>query len=219
MKSVTGSRRAALAVLAMVSLAACGGGAGKSAAGGQVADPDATTTTIKAPTVKVAKTSEELGKALRISVPDGYVLQPDQVGDTGPSDLEKAAHDDGGDDAHDMLTRTGFVRGYQRQWSRSDTDEILVYVYQFGDNAGATEYTNRLTADATAAAPGVTVTTFTDPAINAAVGVNTSDPTFGSSSVTFVKGPYSVQVVVNGKTLTGLQPLATALADEQYSRL
>jgi len=218
-KSLTGSRRAALAVLALVSLAACGGAAKKSTAEGQVTNPDATATTIKPPSVKVAKTSEELGKALKISVPDGYVLQPDNVGDTGPSDLEKAAHDDGGDDAHDVLTRDGFLRGYQRMWSRSDTDEILVYVYQFGDTAGAAEYTNRLTADATSADPGVTVTTFTDPAISGAVGVNTSDPTFASSSVTFVKGPYSVQVVVNGKTLPGLQPLATALADEQYSRL
>ena len=30
---------------------------------------------------------------LNISVPDGYMLQPDAVGDTGPSDLEKAVKD------------------------------------------------------------------------------------------------------------------------------
>jgi hypothetical protein len=203
----------------MVSLAACSGGAKQSTTGGQVDNQESTTTTVKAPSVKVAKSSEELAKALNISVPDGYVLQPDNVGDTGPSDLEKAAKDDGGADARDVLTRTGFVRGYQRMWSQSATDQIFVYVYQFGDAAGAADYTNRLTADATAPAPGETVTTFTDPIINGAVGVNTFEPSTASSSVTFVKGPYSAQVVVNGKTPTGLQALATALAEEQYSRL
>jgi hypothetical protein len=33
------------------------------------------------------------------SVPVGFVAQPDAVGDTGPSDLAKAARDDGQPDA------------------------------------------------------------------------------------------------------------------------
>jgi hypothetical protein len=147
------------------------------------------------------------------------MLQPDQVGDTGPSDLEKAIDDDGEDDARDVLTRTHFLRGYQRMWSRSEDDEMIAYVYQFADHAGAVEYTNRLTADAGAQTPGVSIGAFTVPGIDGAVGVNGSDPTFATSSVTFVKGPYSVQMVVNGATPTGLQSLATALAEEQHSRL
>jgi hypothetical protein len=214
-KTLTRSRRAALAVFATFALAACGGGgAKKSTAEGQVEAP-----ATKEPKVKVAKSSEELAKALNISVPDGYMLQPDQVGDTGPSDLEKAAHDDGGADAHDVLTRTHFLRGYQRMWSRSERDEIVAYVYQFADNAGAVEYTNRLSADASTPTSGVTIATYTLAEMSGAVGVNASDPTFASSSVTFVKGPYSAQIVVNGATLTGLQSLATAVAEEQYSRL
>jgi len=195
-------------VLATLSLAACGGGRkGESTAEGKVTEP------------KAAKSFEDLSKALDLSVPDGYMVQPDSVGDTGPSDFEKAVADDGEDDAREVLTRTHFVRGYQRMWARAENDDFVSYVYQFADHAGAVEYTNRLTADAGAPTPGVTVAMFSVPAIDGAVGVNTSDPTIAASSVTFVKGPYSVQVVANGTTLTGLQSLATALAEEQYSRL
>ena len=217
MKSITRPRWAALAFLAALPLAACGGGNdGKpSTAEGQVE----TSTTFKAPSVKVAKSYEDLAKALNINAPEGYLLQPDQVGDTGPTDIVKASRDDGGNDAQDFLTRTGFVRGYQRQWMRTGDDDFAVYLYQFGNNAGAVEYTNRLTAEATTAPAGVTIERFDLAGIGGAVGVNASDPTFASSSVTFVKGPYSVQIIVNAKKLAGLQPLASALAEEQYSRL
>jgi hypothetical protein len=217
-KSLIRSRWATLAVLATLPLAACGGGGDAkepSTAEGQVE----TTTTFKAPSVKIAKTTEDLAKALKIAAPEGYLLQPDQIGDTGPTDIAKASRDDGGNDAQEFLTRTGFLRGYQRMWSRSEDDDFVVYVYQFGNTAGALEYTNRMATDAAAAPSGVTIEKFDVPGVNGAVGVNASDRTFASSSVTFVKGPYSVQIEVNGKTLMGLQPLATALAEEQYSRL
>lgn len=208
----TRTRLAALAVLATLTLAGCtGGGKGKSStAEGQV-EAQSTTT---------AKTLEDLSKALNMSVPEGYILQPDEVGDTGPSDLEKAVRDDGEDDAREVLTRTRFVRGYQRMWSRSEDDEIIAYVYQFADHAGALEYTNRLTADAgTQKTDGVAIEKFSVDSIGGSVGINGSDPNFATSSVTFVKGPYSVQMVVNGSSPTGLQSLVSALAEEQYSRL
>lgn len=214
---MTRPRWAALAVLATLPFAAaCSGGDGKkSTVEGQVES----STTTRQPSVKVAKSYNDLAKALNIAAPDGYMLQPDQVGDTGPADMEKASKDDGRDDAREFLTRTRFVRGYQRMWSRSETDDFVVYLYQFADHAGALEYTNRLSADATTQTSGVTIGQFNVPGIGGAVGVNSTDPAFASSSVTFVKGPYSVQVVANGSTLTGLQPLAVALAEEQYSRL
>ena len=202
-------RWAALAVLATITLAACGGG--KGSADGRVDDPDATASS-------VTKNMEDLEEALDIAVPDGYVRQPDAVGDTGPSDLEKAISDDGADDARDVLTRARFVRGYQRMWTRGG-DEIVSYVYQFADTAGAVEYTNRLNSDSLAPTEGVSISPFDVPDISGALGVNTSDPTLASSSVTFVKGPYSVQLVVSGSTPTGLEGLATALAEEQHSRL
>jgi hypothetical protein len=202
-------RWAALAVLATITLAACGGG--KGSADGRVDDPDATASS-------AARNIEDLEEALDIAVPDGFVRQPDAVGDTGPSDLEKAIRDDGAGDARDVLTKARFVRGYQRMWTRTG-DEIVTYVYQFADTAGAVEYTNRLNSDSLAPAEGVSISPFDMPDISGAVGVNTSDPTLASSSVTFVKGPYSVQLVVSGSTPTGLEGLATALAEEQYSRL
>jgi hypothetical protein len=210
-------RWAALAVLATLPLAACGGGGGakKTTAEGQVE----TSTTVKEPTVKVAKSFDDLAKVLKIAAPDGYTLQPDNVGDTGPSDIVKAAKDDGAADASDFLARTGFVRGYERMWSRSTSDDFVIYLYQFGNPAGAAEYTKRLTADATAPTADVTLAQFRLPDVSTAVGVNATGKDFATSSVTFVKGPYSVQVVVNGKTLTGLEPLSTALAEEEYSRL
>ena len=209
------SRWAALAVLATLTLAACTEGGDKSAAeGGRVDDPNAS-----AASATVARTFEDLAEALDIAVPEGYMLQPDEVGDTGPSDLEKAVRDDGGDDARDVLTRTGFLRGYQRMWKGSESDEIVSYVYQFANHAGATEYTQRVTGVAAAAAPGVTIDTFTVPGIDGAVGVNATAAASATSSVIFVKGPYSVEVVVTDSSPTGLEALVTALAEEQYSRL
>jgi hypothetical protein len=216
---VTRHRWTALAVLATFTLAACtGGGKAKTSADGQVADPNAASSS-SASSAPAAKSLAELSKALEISVPDGYMRQPDEVGDTGPSNLDKAIADDGEEDASEVLTRTRFLRGYQRMWSRSEDDEIIAYVYQFADNAGALEYTKRLTADSGAQTAGVSIGLFEVSGIDGAVGVNGSDPTFATSSVTFVKGPYSVQMVVNGPSPTGLETLATALAEEQYSRL
>jgi hypothetical protein len=209
-------RSLALAVVATVSLAACtsGGGPAKSKAKGQVA---ATTTT--GPAVKAVRSMDELSKALDLTVPDGYTLQPDNVDDTGPSDLEKAVADDGGDDAREVLTRDHFLRGYQREWAIDSDDQIIDYVYQFADSAGAADYTKRVTADSGVPADGSTIGLFSVPSIDGAVGVNGSDPNFPTSTVTFVKGPYSVQIVVNGKQQAGLQSLATSVAEEQYSRL
>jgi hypothetical protein len=104
-------------------------------------------------------------------------------------------------------------------WSRSESDDFVIYLYQFATAAGAQEYTNRLTADATTPTPDVTLSQFLVPGINGAVGVNAAAKSFATSSVTFVMGPYSVQVEVRGTTPTGLEPLAGALAEEQYSRL
>ena len=161
----------------------------------------------------VARSAADLSRALDLTVPDGWTVQPDSVGDTGPSDLEKAVSDDGGDDARDVLTRDRFVRGYQRMWSRGN-DEIISYVYQFADHAGAADYTTRLTGDTGGNSSGFSV-----PAIAGAVGVNGADPPFATSSVTFVKGPYSVQLVVNAASPDELQALASALAEEQFARL
>jgi hypothetical protein len=209
-------RWAALAALATITLAACGGGGNEpTSVEGSIDDPSASVAS-----ASVARSMADLEKSLDISVPEGYERTPDAIGDTGPSDLEKAARDDGSADARDVLTRTRFVRGYQRMWTGvSQDDEIAAYVYQFADTAGAVEYTNRLNASILAPAEGVTVTPFDVPDIHGGAGANVVEPSFASASVTFVKGPYSVQMVVTGARPTGLESLATAMAEEQYSRL
>lgn len=210
-------RWGALAALVTITLAACSSGGGareKTSAGGQVG-PGRVVASATA-----AKTMEELEEKLDISVPDGWRRTPDPVAETGPSDLEKAVRDDGAPDARDVLTRTRFVRGYQRMWTAAGADdEIVAYVYQFADSAGALDYTSHLNAGLVTPSEGVTVTPFDVPEIEAAVGVNIAEPGFSSSSVTFVKGPYSVQMVVNGSSPAVLEVLAAALAEEQYSRL
>ena len=200
-------RWTALAVLATVTLTACtGGGTAKTTAQGQVKATG-------------ARSSVELSKGLDITVPAGYVRQPDTVDDTGPSDLEKAVSDDGADDARDVFTRDRFVRGYQREWARSDNEQIISYVYQFADNAGGVDYCKRVTADSGTQTDGASVSPFDVAGIAGAVGVNGSDHSFATSSVTFVKGPYCVQVVLNSTSAAGLQSLVTSVAEEQYSRL
>jgi hypothetical protein len=86
----------------------------------------------------------DLGALMPTTVPSGFTLQPDDVGDTGPSDLEKAVRDDGDAGARVVLTHAGFVRGFQRLWAASDSeDENILFLYQFRDTAGAREYLDR----------------------------------------------------------------------------
>ena len=206
---------AALAALAALALTACTGG-GKPAPSTQ---NGVAATTITGPAVKAARTMDELARTLDLTVPEGYAVLPDNVDDTGPSDLDKAVSDDGGADARDVLTADHFVRGYQREWSLDENDQIISYVYQFADHAGAADYTRRVTEDSQSPTGSTALGRFTVPDIDGAVGVNGSDPSFASSTVTFVKGPYSVQVVINGAKPAGLQSLATSMAEEQYDRL
>ncbi|HYH49294.1 MAG TPA: hypothetical protein VEG38_07075, partial [Acidimicrobiia bacterium] len=109
---------------------ACGGdnGDGKPV---EAAAKIVTTTTAAAPATTtstapaLAANFDDLSRLLLTTVPAEYKIQPNDVGDTGPSDLEKAVRDDGGDDARAVLTRNGFVRGYQRYWSKSDDEEVV----------------------------------------------------------------------------------------------
>jgi hypothetical protein len=87
--------------------------------------------------------AEELEGAIVAAVPDGYELQPDDVGDTGPSDLAKAIRDDGQDDAEEQLTKLKFRRGYQWLWTNDANEQLLSFVYEFCEAQGATGYARR----------------------------------------------------------------------------
>jgi hypothetical protein len=229
-------RWAAYAVLATITLAACtAGGKAETVQGGVEATTTTTTATSPsapaalstpaapaapaAPPIQVAKTFADLSRAIITAVPAGYDLQPDEVDDTGPSTLEKAIADDGEDDARAVFTRDRFMRGYQRMWSKNDSDQIVVYLYQFAAHTGALDYAKRITAASGGQTNGASTGTFGVAGIAGAIGVNGSDANFPTSSVTFVKGPYSVQVTVNGGPSGHTQALVSSLALDQYSRL
>jgi hypothetical protein len=82
-------------------------------------------------------------EALLPAGPVGFVQQADDVGDTGPSDFDKAVSDDGEDDAAESLTESGFLGGYQRYWVRDDEDDLVAFIYEFCDGAGAQRYLDR----------------------------------------------------------------------------
>ena len=204
-----------------LALTACSGGGGNKPA---VAAGIVTTTTTAPPTTttttpKIAASFDDLSRVLITAVPAGYAVQPNNVGDTGPSDLAKAVRDDGSADARAVLTRDGFVRGYQRLWSKSDNEQIIGFLYQFNDHTGAVDYGKRTVADLAKGDKNVTVTPFDVPGIDGASGATGHDPTFSSSVVVFAKGPYLVQLVVNGPTPTGQPDIVRALAADQFSRL
>ena len=79
----------------------------------------------------------ELEAKLITTVPDGYVAARDDVGDTGPSDFDKAVADEGDNpDAAEQLTAEGFELGYQRMWQTEDAN-LVVFLYRFATEGGA----------------------------------------------------------------------------------
>jgi hypothetical protein len=226
-RAASRSRRAVVvAGLAVVlaSTAACSGDTTSDQT--EAAAKIVTTTTTTAPPATTSSTAppvaanfDDLSRMLLTGVPAGYKVQPNDVGDTGPSDLEKAIRDDGGDDARAVLTANGFVRGYQRYWSKSDEDEIVAFLYQFKDNAGAAEYGKRTKADLADLQDGVAVSPFDLPGIEGATGLTAHSDGFSTSMALFSKGPYLVQLVVTGTTPAGQAEMVKGLAADQFARL
>lgn len=154
--------RRALAVLTVAALwfaaAGCSGGddAGSAAAptttGGASATTTSTTSTTS--TTEATTTSTAVACAVDDADPsgleqllvddiDGFQLQAASVGGTGPSDLLKAIRDDGQPDARQVLTQLRFRRGYQRLWRDQFGEELVLFVYEFCDDAGAAGYAGR----------------------------------------------------------------------------
>src|SRR5262245_24713434 len=85
-------------------------------------------------------TSEQadlLAPLLTADVPDGFVRQPDDYADNGPSDKTKAVADDRQPDAAAAFDAMGFVAGYQRLWQTKDKQQIILFLYEFGTDDGA----------------------------------------------------------------------------------
>jgi hypothetical protein len=166
------------------------------------------------------RTSAELEARIVSKAPVGFVRQTDEVGNTGPSDLTKAAKDEGTANAATLLRAEQFVRGYQRLWIGPGHDQIIVFVYQFRAPAGVRHFFTRQTKDfAATSLRGIHKfpVPFLPPAQAAAVAG--ADKSGAAAAVRLRSGVFVVQVICNGSTLTGLQARALAIAEDQYRRL
>jgi hypothetical protein len=143
----------ALAVGLALTAGACASRAEDGALG--TSDP-ATTTTGGATTTTAAATDPPTDEcragdldpaaleSLVVDEREGFQLEADDVGDTGPSDLAKAIHDDEQDDAAQVMADLGFRRGYQRYWTNDAGGGLVVFVYEFCDGLGALTYGDRV---------------------------------------------------------------------------
>jgi hypothetical protein len=222
-------RRAIVFGCALVALgAACSdsGGSGKAAPTTTAPAP-----TTRAPTTTTTRPKQDEPNALAglilRDVP-GFTLQSDDVADTGPADLDKAALDDvscnNSCDARRELTSAGFVDGYQRSWtSVDDTGTTLnqdyVYLYEFKSPAGAQQYAQHWRETLLRSAQGAQIVSFTPAFIPGAVGLRVGDRLGSTGVAIFTKGPYAVRAVVNGGKNVDQSGPVSALASQQYQNL
>jgi len=153
-------------------------------------------------------------------VPAGFILQPDDVGDTGPSDLAKAVRDDPTPGAEEALRAEGFVRGYQQLWVGPRDTEIILFVYQFETETGAQADFQRAKANLAAdGIPGAKPFTVSDLPAGRSNAVSGSSADFAAAIVQVTSGVYNVQVVSNGPSPAGLEARASSVAKDQLNRL
>ena len=160
--------------------------------------------------------------ALLITNPHaGYRQQPDSVGDTGPSDLAKAIRDDGEPDARQALLSERFVRGYQRMWATaSGADQVVVFLYQFATDAGATASYSRWTSLQSPAGANATIFTPTGLPRGHSVGLSGEASGRAGAIVLFASGIFAVQVDVTSSSSEHVTAmLANAIAVTQLRRL
>jgi hypothetical protein len=172
-----------------------------------------------AKTEVAATIRDPLAARLVASVPPGFVPQADSVGNTGPSDLAKAARDDGGSDAQGALTAAGFLHGYQRLWSPADkAQQLIVILYHFKTADGAAAYGQRMAAAAAgdaAAAPAPLAIS----GIPGAVGFSGAVGSARSAQAIFTRGVYTVGVIVHGRAAATAAAQVQQIATAQYALL
>jgi hypothetical protein len=172
------------------------------------------------PVVAPPKSPDELATHLVSVAPAGFTLQPDDVGDTGPSDLAKAVRDDGSPGVEQTLRKEGFVRGYQRLWVGPGEAEIIVFVYQFETAAGAEANFQRAKPGLlTDAPPGAKPVDESGLPVGHTASIAGSTADLSAATVIFATGIFNVQIVTNGPVLADVQTRAAATAKDQFSRL
>lgn len=174
--------------------------------------PPTTTSTTAKPSAPVVNLEPKLVSAL----PSGYARQPDDVGNTGPSNLDKAVRDDAAADARQALAADGYVTGYSRLWA-SGNNAIIDVLYLFADPTGAANYIQRRAAGfAKTGGQGTTITEFAVAGIPGARGFLAHSDGGDAAIVAFTRGAYAVQISLNGTDAT--PEVANHLATAQYNK-
>ncbi len=169
----------------------------------------------------------ELSSLILGTGPPGYEQQADDIGDTGPTDLDKAAEDDNSDTARATLQSAGFQDGYQRQWTSIDSstgntlNQDFVFLYRFATPEGAAAWMQHWRVNLITTNTSKTrINTFTPPEIPGAVGLSAINAKQGSTGVVlFTKGPYAVQALVVGGPSVDQTGSASDMAFAQYQHL
>ncbi len=174
--------------------------------------------------------SDPVGKLIITEVPSEFKVMDDVYGDTGPSDLDKAVRDDSPDadeKTRQLFVDEGFIHGYQRLWQTSDDNQqIIVFIYEFKTAEGAKSFSTRdkdkaIKFDDEHDYKYETSTYDEIPDSQVITGSSQSNG-FGGVAVTFNKGKYAGQVVVNA-SLDVKDPfylsIAKNLAIELYNKV
>jgi hypothetical protein len=180
-----------------------------------------TTTSGGLPTTTIAG-DPTLAVLLLQDAPSGFLKVPDKLADSGPTNLAKAINDEGSADGGRYLQQTGFVSGYQRVWSSSDSvRQNVIFLYRFKTAEGAAQYaTNRASelqsfGTVDGAPP---ITTFNVP-MPGGVGLHSEFASLSFGAVVFSKGVYSVQAVSTDGANVDQTVGVVAIAQAQFDRL
>jgi hypothetical protein len=184
------------------------------------------TTTTAAPATQPTAPLTGLAALILDTVPSGYARQADDIGQTGPTNIAQAADADVSKNARRALLVTGFVTGYQRQWTSPDGYTIdQVFLYEFETPKGAQGYAQHWRDTLVQTNSGSPLQSFTPAFIPGALGLQTQGNTGSTAVVMFAKGIYAVEATVNGGVLAPGDPAvdqsgpSTALGFAQYQRL
>ena len=178
-----------------------------------------TTTTIAGPP------QPQIADLILTNGPAGFVRQPDEVGDTGPTNLAKAADDDNSADAHEALVSAGFDTGYQRLWTNVDQagstlNQDYLFVYRFKSPEGAQAWAQHWQTTLLTTNGKTKVQSFVPDLIPGAVGISAVSAKQGSTGVVlFTKDQYAVQALVVGGPGVNQSSAADDIAYAQYQQL
>ena len=178
----------------------------------------ATTAPATAPTRPSPAEFAALEQKLVQQVPD-YVLEPDAVGDTGPSDLAKAKRDDGTKAGADLLVRNGFKLGYQKLFVDPAEDQVIIFAYDFNTVAGAKAMCQS-DAQRDVEEQGKTpMTELKVPGVPTVYARSGSDGKYSATVIEFTTGTHCIRIIGNGTARASFTSPAATVAKQQYQLL